>query len=87
VEKRRSNSQYFKGKKLQSEIFNQLNIKKVKSTKIILNKKINQKKRESWKKRKVILKKNRKKGKFGKKKKMMKNKNKKVRGMHCGLLL
>jgi hypothetical protein len=26
VEKHRSNSQYFKGKKLQSEIFNQLNI-------------------------------------------------------------
>jgi glycerol-3-phosphate dehydrogenase len=37
--KRRRNSQYFKGKKLQSEIFNQLNIKKVKSTKIILKKK------------------------------------------------
>jgi len=34
--KHRSNPQYFKGKKLQSKIFNQLNIKKVKSTKIIL---------------------------------------------------
>jgi hypothetical protein len=39
VGKRSRNSQYFKGKKLQSEIFNQLNIKKVKSTKIILKKK------------------------------------------------
>jgi len=38
-------------KKLQSEIFNQLNIKKVKSTKIILKKKNKQKKRESWKKK------------------------------------
>ena len=36
--KHRRNSQYFKGKKLQSEIFNQLNIKKVKQTKIILKK-------------------------------------------------
>jgi hypothetical protein len=35
VGKRRSNSWYFKGKKLQNKIFNQLNIKKVKSTKII----------------------------------------------------
>jgi hypothetical protein len=38
VGKHRSNSQYFKGKKLQSENFNQLNIKKVKSTNIILEK-------------------------------------------------
>ena len=45
-----------KEKKLQSKIFNQLNIKKIKSTKIIL-KKINKKKRKSWKKKKVILKK------------------------------
>jgi len=30
--KHRNNPQYFKGKKLQSEIFNQLNIKKVKLT-------------------------------------------------------
>ena len=30
--KHRGNPQYFKGKKLQSEIFNQLNIKKVKLT-------------------------------------------------------
>jgi hypothetical protein len=37
--KHRSNLQYFKGKKLQSEIFNLLNNKKVKSTKIILKKK------------------------------------------------
>jgi hypothetical protein len=35
VEKNRSNPQYFKGKKLQSKIFNQLNIKKIKLTKII----------------------------------------------------
>jgi hypothetical protein len=54
VRKHRSNSQYFKGKKLQSKIFNQLNIKKVKSTKIIL-KKINKKKKKLEKKRKVIL--------------------------------
>jgi hypothetical protein len=39
-----------KKNKLQSGIFYQLNIKKVKSTKIIL-KKINEKKGESWKKR------------------------------------
>jgi hypothetical protein len=50
VGKHRSNPQYFKEKKLQSGIFYQLNIKKVKSTKIIL-KKINEKKGESWKKR------------------------------------
>jgi hypothetical protein len=57
VKKHRSNSQYFKGKKLQSKIFNQLNIKKVKSTKIILEKKINEKKKGNLekKKRKVIL--------------------------------
>jgi len=54
VGKHRSNSQYFKGKKLQSEIFNQLNIKKVKSTKIILKKKL-KKKEKLAKKRKVIL--------------------------------
>ena len=46
-----SNPQYFKEKKLQSEIFNQLNIKKVKSTKIIF-KKINEKKEEKLKKKK-----------------------------------
>jgi hypothetical protein len=56
-----------KEKKLQSKIFNQLNIKKIKSTKIIL-KKINKKKRKSWKKKKVILKKKTKK-KLKKKKK------------------
>ena len=47
--KHSSNPQYFKGKKLQSEIFNQLNIKKVQLTKIILEKKI--KKNKSEKKR------------------------------------
>jgi len=50
--KHRSNPQYFKGKKLQSKIFNQLNIKKVKSTKIILEKTINEKKRKLGKKKK-----------------------------------
>ena len=35
MEKHRINPQYFKEKKLQSEIFNQLNIKKVKLKKII----------------------------------------------------
>jgi hypothetical protein len=45
VGKHRSNPHYFKGKKLQSEIFNQLNIKKVKLTKIILGKQ-NEKKKE-----------------------------------------
>jgi hypothetical protein len=44
VEKYYSNSQYFKEKKLQNEIFNQFNIRKVKMTKIILEKKT--KKRE-----------------------------------------
>jgi hypothetical protein len=59
VGKHSSNPQYFKGKKLQSEIFNQLNIKKIKLTKIILEKN-KQKKGESRKKRKVILEKKRK---------------------------
>jgi hypothetical protein len=49
VGKHSSNPQYFKGKKLQSEIFNQLNIKKIKLTKIILEKN-KQKKGESRKK-------------------------------------
>ena len=39
MEKYYSNSQYFKEKKLQNEIFNQFNIRKVKMTKIILEKK------------------------------------------------
>jgi len=63
-----------KEKKLQSEIFNQLNIKKVKSTKIILEKQINKKKGESWKKGKHFWKKKEKRngkkgGKLEKKKK------------------
>jgi hypothetical protein len=37
--KHHSNPQYFKGKKLQSKIFNQLNIKKILLTKIILEEK------------------------------------------------
>ena len=69
--KHRSNPQYFKGKKLQSEIFNQLNIKKVKSTKIILKKKT--KKGEKFEKKKSNFGKNNKwkkkvkRGKVGKK--------------------
>ena len=62
MKKHRSNSQYFKGKKLQSKIFNQLNIKKVKSTKIILKKKRG---KLGEKKRKIILEK---KGEIWKKK-------------------
>ena len=49
--KHRGNPQYFKGKKLQSEIFNQLNIKKVKLTKIILGKKTKKKGRKGAKKK------------------------------------
>ena len=59
--KHRSNSRYFKGKKLQNKNFNQLNIKKVKSTNIILekiNKKIEKNEKLEGKKRKVILEKN-----------------------------
>jgi len=44
VRKHRNNPQYFKGKELKSEIFNQINIKKIKLIKIILKK---NKKRES----------------------------------------
>jgi hypothetical protein len=44
VEKHRGNPQYFKGKKLQSKIFNQFNIKKVKLTDNFRKK--NKKKRE-----------------------------------------
>ena len=43
MEKHRSNPQYFKEKQLQSKIFNQFNIKKLKLTKIILGKKTNKK--------------------------------------------
>jgi hypothetical protein len=50
VGKHRSNPQYFKGKKLQSKIFNQLNIKKVKLIKIILGKKTKKKKKKRKKK-------------------------------------
>jgi hypothetical protein len=51
VEKNRSNPQYFKGKKLQSKIFNQLNIKKIKLTKIILGEKKTEKGKKSKKKK------------------------------------
>jgi hypothetical protein len=46
VKKHCSNPQYFKRKKLQNKIFNQLNVKKLKLTKIILEKKNKQKKRK-----------------------------------------
>jgi len=53
VEKHRSNSQYFKENKLQSKIFNHLNIKKLKLTKMILEKKqIKKKEKKSAKKKK-----------------------------------
>jgi hypothetical protein len=58
VGKHRNNPQYFKGKKLQSEIFNQLNIKKVKLTKIILG----EKKRKQKRKKRIKKKKCKKKG-------------------------
>jgi hypothetical protein len=51
VRKHRDKPQYFKGKKLQSKIFNQLNIKKVKLTKIILGKKTKKKGRKGAKKK------------------------------------
>jgi len=49
VQKHHNKPQYFKGKKLQSKIFNQLNTKKLKLTKIILEK--NTKKVKKCKKR------------------------------------
>jgi hypothetical protein len=62
VRKHRSNPQYFKRKKLQNEICNRFNIKKVKLTKIILKKKKQkktkkkkEKKRKSAKKKKHIV--------------------------------
>ena len=61
--KHRRNSQYFKGKKLQSEIFNQLNMKK----KSKIDKDNFEKKRRNWEKKESNFEK-RKKGKFGKKK-------------------
>jgi len=58
VRKHRSNPQYFKGKKLQNEICNRFNIKKVKLTKIILGKKKTKKtKKKKEKKRKSAKKK------------------------------
>ena len=50
MKKHCSNLQYFKEKKLQSEIFNQLNIKKVKLIKIILGEKMKKKQKKSEKK-------------------------------------
>jgi hypothetical protein len=50
VKKHCSNLQYFKEKKLQSEIFNQLNIKKVKLIKIILGEKMKKKQKKNEKK-------------------------------------
>jgi hypothetical protein len=62
VEKHRSNPQYFKGKKLQSKIFNQLNIKKLKLTNIILEKKTKKikKGKKNKKCKKIKVKKNKK---------------------------
>jgi hypothetical protein len=65
MKKHRSNPQYFKGKKLQNKIFNQLNIKKLKLTKIILEKKNKQKIKKRKKNKKC-------------KKNKVKKKNKKV---------
>ena len=45
MEKHRGNPQYFKGKKLQSKIFNQFNIKKVKLTDNFREKKQKKKRR------------------------------------------
>ena len=72
--KHRSNPQYFKRKKLQSEIFNQFNIKKIKLTNIILGKK-KEGKRKSAKKKKSQ--KNKKKTKREKKEKKKCKKRKK----------
>jgi ribosomal protein L22 len=81
-----------KEKKLQSEIFNQLNIKKVKSTKIILEKQINKKKGKVGKKESTFEKKKKKetekKGESWKKKRKSKKKNKKIKTkIHYKLLL
>jgi hypothetical protein len=75
--KHRSNPQYFKRKKLQSEIFNQFNIKKIKLTNIILGEKKRGKKKKC--KKKIKLKKQKKKNKKGKKReeKMQKKKKEK----------
>ena len=82
VGKHRSNPKYFKEKKLQSRIFNQLNILKVKSIKIIFLKKNKWKKKSKVrKKRKIILKK--KEGKVGKKMKKCKNKKEKNTVDYC----
>jgi hypothetical protein len=53
VEKYYSNSQYFKEKKLQNEIFNQFNIRKVKMTKIILEKKTKKKEKKQKNNKKI----------------------------------
>jgi hypothetical protein len=73
--KHRSNPQYFKRKKLQSEIFNQFNIKKIKLTNIILGEKKRGKKKKC--KKKIKLKKQKKKTKREKKEKKKCKKRKK----------
>jgi hypothetical protein len=78
--KHRSNPQYFKRKKLQSEIFNQFNIKKIKLTNIILGEKKRGKKKKC--KKKIKLKKQKKKKQKGKKKRR-KNAKKEKRKIHC----
>jgi hypothetical protein len=81
VGKHHSNPQYFKGKQLQSEIFNQLNIKKSKIDKDNFGKNKQKKKKngESWKKKVILEKKiNAKKGEtLGEKMKKCKNKKQK----------
>jgi len=82
VEKHRRNSQYFKGKKLQNEIFNQLNIKKSKIDKDNFEKKINKKRGKLGKKESNFGKK-KKKGEIWKKKMKKKQKSKKKRKKKC----
>jgi len=79
VGKHRNNPRYFKGKQLQSEIFNQLNIKKSKINKDNFGKNKRKKKKkngESWKKKVILEKKINEKKRGGKLKKKMKKKKK-----------
>ena len=57
MRKHRSNPQYFKRKKLQNEICNRFNIKKVKLTKIILGKKKQKKTKKKRKRKEKVQKK------------------------------
>ena len=53
--KHSNNPQYFKGKKLQSKIFNQLNIKKIKLKKIILKKIIKKQTKKTMRRKTVAI--------------------------------